>query len=144
MRNLNDHLNDFRQYFGPCVRKITSWCVICIAQFVWSFEWQYFGPCVRKITSRCVIWMIIRMTVFEWSFEWWYFGPCVRKITSRCVIWNAQFKWWSDVILHTHDLKYRLSNDHSNCAILIKIQIAHFCSRVKTVKYVLLVLGSLL
>ena len=27
------------------------------AQFEWSFEWQYFGPCVRKITSWCVIWI---------------------------------------------------------------------------------------
>ena len=38
------------------------------------------------------------------------------------------------VILRTHGPKYRHSNDHSKCAIRIKIQIAHFCSRVKTVQ----------
>ena len=27
------------------------------AQFEWSFKWRYFGPCVRKITSRCIIWI---------------------------------------------------------------------------------------
>ena len=26
------------------------------AQFEWSFQRQYFGPCIRQITSRCVIW----------------------------------------------------------------------------------------
>ena len=34
---------------------------------------------------------------------------------------------------HGHGPKYRHSNDHSNCAIQIQIQIAHSCSRVKTV-----------
>ena len=38
-----------------------------------------------------------------------------------------------DVILRTHGPKYRDSNDHSNCAFQIQIQIAHFCSRVKTI-----------
>ena len=37
------------------------------------------------------------------------------------------------VILRTHGPKYRHSNDNSNCAILMIIQIAHFCSSVKTV-----------
>ena len=37
--------------------KCKIWMIIRIAQFEWSFESQYFGPCVRKITSRCLIWI---------------------------------------------------------------------------------------
>ena len=101
-----------------------------------------------NLNLKCTIWMIIRMTDF---------GPCVRKITSRRVILNAQFKWWSrrskmpsfewsfkcaiqithrDVILRTHGPRYCHSNDHSNCSYQIEIQIAHFCSRVKTINVV--------
>ena len=36
--------------------KCAIWIIIWIAHFELSFEWRYFGPCVRQMTSRCVIW----------------------------------------------------------------------------------------
>ena len=102
-------------------QKCAIWIIIWIAQFNYH--------------SNCAIWIIIRMTVF-WTMCMPNHiamrnlecddGPdhhlnCAFQITHR------------DVILCTHGPKYRHSNDHSNCTIRIKIQITHFCSRVKTV-----------
>ena len=39
-----------------------------------------------------------------------------------------------NVILRTHGPKYRDSNDHSNCAIQIQFQIAHFAVMCKQLK----------
>ena len=44
-----------------------------------------------------------------------------------------RIKWRCDVIWRTHGPKYRLSNDHSKCAIQMIILINTLCSRVKTV-----------
>ena len=98
-------------------QKCAIWILIRIAQF----EWRYFGPCIRKITLRCVIWMT----------EFW--TVCTQNYTAMCDLnWAFQITH-CDVILRTHGPKYCHSNDYLNCAIQLKIQIAHFCSRVKTV-----------
>ena len=68
---------------------------------------------------NCAIWIIIRMTVF-WTV--------CTQIYIAMHDWIAQFKWWSGPWF-----ELRNSNYASRCNIRMIIQIAHFCSRVKTV-----------
>ena len=87
---------------------------------------------------NCAIWMI-RITVFWTMCTQNYIAmrnlKCAIQMMVRTIIWIAHFKLRIyNVILRTHGPKYRHSNDHSNCAIQMIIQIAHFCSRVKTVQ----------
>ena len=125
-------------------QKCAIWIIIQIVQFELSCEWRYFGPCVRKFTSRCVTWI----AQFEWSFEFrmtvfWtlctqnYIAMrdlnCAIQMTVWTIIWIAQFKLRIAMWFGVHGPKYRHSNDNSNCSILMLIQIAHFCPRVKTV-----------
>ena len=63
----------------------------------------------------------------------WFWTTCMQNyIAMRNCAFQITHRY---VILRTHGPKFRHSNDHSNCAIWIKIQIAHFCSCVKTVMF---------
>ena len=107
------------------------------------------------------IWVQIAQAQFELSFKWflnYHSNDDILDHVYAKLYRDAEFEMrnsndGSDVILRTHVPKYSHSNDHSNCAIKIThhcdcvhvhmvsntiiqmiIQIAHFCSRVKTVR----------
>ena len=90
--------------------KCAFWIWIWIVQFELSFEWRYFGPCVHKITSRCVIWIAQFKLRSGPSFElrnsnyalWCNFAYTWSKIPS--FEWSFKFK------LHTFALVW---NRHS-------------------------------
>ena len=67
----------------------------------------------------------IAMRNLKYAIQMTVHSNCAIRVTHR------------DVNLRTHGPKYRHLNDNSNCAIQMIIQmiiqIAHFCSRVKTV-----------
>ena len=57
------------------------------AQFEWSFRWLYFGMCVRKITSRCVIWIVQFKWRSGGIFQWGISQITQRNmnaLTSKC------------------------------------------------------------
>ena len=78
-------------------------------QFVWENLTYHLGYIMR---ANCTIWIIIWMMVF-WTL-------CTQIYIAMCN-------------LRTHGQKYCHSNNDSNCAIQTIIQIAHFCSPLKTV-----------
>ena len=89
LRNLNNHSN----YFGPCLRKITSRCVILIVQFKWrsgsSFElhksnyesWWHFAYTWSKIP------------LFEWLFK-----LCNLNDHSNCTLFRPANLWESKTV----------------------------------------------
>ena len=147
------------------------WIIIWIAHFEWSFERQYFGPCVRQITSRCVHFKWRSGGVFQLRISQitqrnhcmnaltslWFGGGAkwpsnhFRLYTACCICTEAQemrapciFDWQGTqaffsrsgminpkfglscvhCIIQISQLLMHNSNDNSNYAL---------CSRVKTV-----------